>query len=139
MVTGDEKWVIYDNIVRKQSCSKRGEAAHKPGLTARKVLLYIWWDWKGTLYYELLPYGQTLNSDLYCQQLYSLKLTIDHERPELANRKGVFHQNYAKPHTSVVTCQKLGKLGWESFNASPIIVQTWHKAITTFFSYCITS
>ncbi|GFU13884.1 hypothetical protein TNCV_940631 [Trichonephila clavipes] len=49
MVTGDEKWVTYDNIVRKRSWSKRGEAAQKvarPGLTARKVLLCIWWDWK---------------------------------------------------------------------------------------------
>ncbi|GFU13456.1 putative DD34D transposase [Trichonephila clavipes] len=49
MVTGDEKWVTYDNIVRKRSWSKRGEAAQtvaKPGLTARKILLCIWWDWK---------------------------------------------------------------------------------------------
>ncbi|GFU34450.1 histone-lysine N-methyltransferase SETMAR [Trichonephila clavipes] len=45
MVTGDEKWVTYDNIVRKRSWSKRVEAAQtvaKPGLTPRKVLLYIW-------------------------------------------------------------------------------------------------
>ncbi|GFT63303.1 histone-lysine N-methyltransferase SETMAR [Trichonephila clavipes] len=49
MVTGDEKWVPYDNIVQKRSWSKRGEAVQtvaKPGLTARKVLLCIWCDWK---------------------------------------------------------------------------------------------
>ncbi|GFX37742.1 mariner Mos1 transposase [Trichonephila clavipes] len=80
MVTGDEKWVTYDNIVQKRSCSKRGEAAQtvaKPELKARKVLLCISWDWKGIIYYELLPYGQTLNSDLYCQQLDCLKVAID--------------------------------------------------------------
>ncbi|GFU72307.1 mariner transposase [Trichonephila clavipes] len=69
MVTGDEKWVTYDNIVRKRSWSKRGEAAQtlaKPGLKTRKVLLCIWWDWKEIIHYELLPYGQTLNSGLYC-------------------------------------------------------------------------
>ncbi|GFV77017.1 mariner transposase [Trichonephila clavipes] len=58
MVTGDEKWVTYDNIMRKRSWSKRGEAAQtvaKPGLTSRKVLLCIWWDWKGIIYYELPP------------------------------------------------------------------------------------
>ncbi|GFW17806.1 mariner transposase [Trichonephila clavipes] len=41
MVTGDEKWVTYDNIVRKRSWSKRGEAAQtgaKPGLTSRKLI-----------------------------------------------------------------------------------------------------
>ncbi|GFW82997.1 histone-lysine N-methyltransferase SETMAR [Trichonephila clavipes] len=42
MVTGDEKCVTYDNIVRKQWWSKHSEAAQtlaKPGLTVRKVLL----------------------------------------------------------------------------------------------------
>ncbi|GFX08087.1 histone-lysine N-methyltransferase SETMAR [Trichonephila clavipes] len=117
IVTGDETWVTYDNIVRKQSWSKRGEAAPtvaKPGLTARKVLLCIWWNWKAIIYYELLLYDQTLNSDLYCQRLDRLKLAIDQKRPKLASRRGVvFHQDNARPHTSVVTRQKLWELGWE--------------------------
>ena len=28
----------------------------------------IWWDWKGVLYYELLPENQTINSSKYCSQ-----------------------------------------------------------------------
>ncbi|GFV67630.1 histone-lysine N-methyltransferase SETMAR [Trichonephila clavipes] len=123
MVTGDEKWTTYDNIVRKQSWSKRGEAAQtvtKPGLTARKVLLCICWDWKGIIYYKLLPYCQTLNSDLYCEQLNRLKLTIDQKHLELANRKGVvFHQDNARPHTCVVTRQKIWKLGWKDLMHPP--------------------
>ncbi|GFX41915.1 mariner Mos1 transposase [Trichonephila clavipes] len=95
----------------------RGESAQtvvKLGLTARKILLCIWWDWKGIVYYELLSYGQTLNSDLYCQQLDNLKLAIDQKWPELANRRGVvFHQDNARPYTTVVTPQKLWELGWE--------------------------
>ncbi|GFU72877.1 mariner Mos1 transposase [Trichonephila clavipes] len=95
----------------------RGEAAQtvaKPGLTARKITLCIWWDWKGIIYYELLPYGETLILDLYCQQLDRLKLVIYQKRPELANRRGVvFHQGNARPHTSVVTHQKIWELGWE--------------------------
>ncbi|GFX02684.1 histone-lysine N-methyltransferase SETMAR-like [Trichonephila clavipes] len=79
----------------------RGEAAQtvaKPGITARKVQLCIWWEWKGIIYYELLTYGQILNSDLSCQQLGRLKLVIDQEQPELANRRGVvFHQDNAGP------------------------------------------
>ncbi|GFT59637.1 histone-lysine N-methyltransferase SETMAR [Trichonephila clavipes] len=41
MVTGDEKWVRYENIVRKRLWPKRGEAAQtvaKPGLPTRKAL-----------------------------------------------------------------------------------------------------
>ncbi|GFV33145.1 mariner Mos1 transposase [Trichonephila clavipes] len=111
----DHKSVL--NHLRKVGFKKkldRGEAAQtvaKPELAVRKVLLCIWWDWKGTIYYELLPYGQTLNSGLYCQQLDRLKLAIDQKRPELANRRGtVFHQDNVRPHTSVVTRQKLRSL-----------------------------
>ncbi|GFU42181.1 transposase [Trichonephila clavipes] len=36
------------------------------------------------------------------------------KRPELANRRGaVFHQDSVRPHTSVMTRQKLWELGWE--------------------------
>ncbi|GFX62227.1 histone-lysine N-methyltransferase SETMAR [Trichonephila clavipes] len=116
MVTRDAKWVMCDNIVRKQSWSKRGEAPQtidKPGLTARKVLLCIWWNWKGIITYERVPYGQTLNSDI-CQQLVRLKLATDQIRLELANRRSVVsHQNNARPQTSVVTRQNLRELSWE--------------------------
>ncbi|GFU52233.1 histone-lysine N-methyltransferase SETMAR [Trichonephila clavipes] len=62
----------------------------------------------------MLPYDQTLNSDLYCQQLDRLKLAIDQKWPKVANRRGVtFHQDNARPHTSVVTSQKLWELGWK--------------------------
>ncbi|GFV94845.1 putative DD34D transposase [Trichonephila clavipes] len=93
----------------------------KPGLTARKVLLCIWWDWKGIIYYEFLPYGQTLNSDPYCQRLDRLKLAIDQKRPELANSKSVvFHQGNVRPHTCIVTRQKTLVAWIGSFNASTI-------------------
>ena len=117
MVTGDEKSVTYDNVKRKRSRSKSGEAAQtvaKPGLMARKVLLCVWWDWLGIIHYELLQSGQTLNSDLYCQQLDRLNAALMQKRPPLINRyRIVFHQDNARPHTSLVTRQKLLDLGWE--------------------------
>jgi len=70
--------------------------------------------WQGIIYYELLSYGQTLNSDLYCQQLDRLKEAIAQKWPALANRRGiVFHQDNARPHTSIVS-QKLRELDWEA-------------------------
>ncbi|GFU42902.1 histone-lysine N-methyltransferase SETMAR [Trichonephila clavipes] len=92
MVTGDEKWVTYDNIVRNRSWSKCGESAQT----------------------ELLPHGQALNSDLYCQQLDCLKLAIDQKWPALANRRGdVFKKDNARTHTSVLTRHNLWELDWE--------------------------
>ena len=86
----------------------------KPGLTASKVMLSVWWDWKGIVYYEILEPGQTVDSVLYCQQLTRLQEAIQKKRPELVNRKGVvFHHGNARPHTSLITHQKLTELGWE--------------------------
>nr|XP_031834418.1 histone-lysine N-methyltransferase SETMAR-like [Nomia melanderi] len=73
MMTGDEKWVTFDNIMRKRSWSKRGQTARtvaKPQLTARKESCCV------------LP-------------------------------------DNARPHTSIVTRQKLRDLGWEVFMHPP--------------------
>ena len=72
MITGDEKWITYDNNVRKRSWSKPGETSQtvaNPVLTPRKVMLSVQWDWKGIVHHELLEPGQTIHSTLYCQQL----------------------------------------------------------------------
>ncbi|GFU68181.1 histonelysine Nmethyltransferase SETMARlike [Trichonephila clavipes] len=64
--------------------------------------------------HELLPHGQTLNSDLYCQQLDRLKVAIDQKLPESANRRCVeFHQDNVRQHTSVVIRQNFWDLSWE--------------------------
>ncbi|GFW92805.1 putative DD34D transposase [Trichonephila clavipes] len=58
--------------------------------------------------------GYRTLADIYCQPLDRLKLVTDQKWPELANRRSVmFHQDNARPHTSVVTRQKLWELGWE--------------------------
>jgi len=44
MITGDEKWITYNNPIRKRSRIKKGEKAQaiaKPGLTRKKVMLYV--------------------------------------------------------------------------------------------------
>jgi len=71
LITGYEKCITYDINVWKRSWSTRDEASQtiaKLGLTPKKVLLYVWWNWKGIVHYELLSPSKT-DSDLYCQQL----------------------------------------------------------------------
>ena len=41
----------------------------KADLHQKKIVLSIWWDWKGILYHELLPRNKTMNSNVYCEQL----------------------------------------------------------------------
>ena len=79
IVTGDEKWILHDNPKRKKSYVKLGQAAKstaKPNIHGAKVMLCIWWDQKGVLYYELLTPGETINGERYRTQLISLKRAI---------------------------------------------------------------
>jgi histone-lysine N-methyltransferase SETMAR len=123
VVTGDEKWIVYDNSRRKRSCCGPGESSQsvaKADLHPKKVILSMWWDWRGVLYFELLPCGQTIDAKKYCAQLENLKRAVAEKRPELANRKGVvFHHDNAKPHTALVTKQKLKSFGWEVMQHPP--------------------
>lgn len=117
LITGDEKWIVYNNMQRKRSWCKHDEQAPttcKPDIHQRKVMLSIWWDYKGVIYFELLPKNETINSNIYCQQLINLNEALQKKRPELVNRKGVvFHHDNARPHTSLVTQKKLLELGWD--------------------------
>ena len=117
IITGDEKWIVYNNVNRKRSWSKHNKPAQtisKAELHQKKIMLSIWWDYKGVVYFELLPSNRMINSDIYCLQLMKLEETIKEKRPELANRKGiVFHHDNARPHTSLATRTKLLELGWE--------------------------
>lgn len=100
LVTGDEKWIQYDNVCNGNELGNRGINAinlPKAGLHPQKVILSIWWGCKRVIFFELLPVGETINSNKYCQQLYNLKAVIDEKCPILANRKGVvFHHDNAR-------------------------------------------
>lgn len=80
----------------------------------------VWWDYKGILHFELLSRNQTINSNVYVQQLAKPSDAVQEKRPELANRKGVvFQHDNAKSHTSFVTRQKLLELGWDVLSHPP--------------------
>ena len=73
----------------------------------KKVMLCMWWNWHGVLYYELLPENQ-MNSNKYCSQLDQLKAALHEKYPELVDIKRIiFHQDNARPHDSLMTRQKL--------------------------------
>ena len=114
---GNEKWILYNNVERKRSWGKLNEpppTTPKACLHPRKVMLCIWWDRKGVLYYELLPENQTINSNKYYSQLDQLKAALDKKCPELVNRKCIiFHQDNTRPRVPLMTRQKLLQIGWE--------------------------
>ena len=85
-------WILYENPKRKRSWSQRNQPPQrcaKPGLHPRKVLLCVWWDYKGILYFELLSSADTINSNKYCTQLEKLREALAEKRPGLVNRNNV--------------------------------------------------
>jgi len=126
VVTGDEKWIIHNNIRRKRSwwCgpSKTLQSVAKADLYPKKVMLSVWWDWRGVLYFELLPYDQTIDAKKYCAQLENLKRAVAEKRPELANRKGViFHHDNAKTTHCFGDQAEIKELWLGSYTASIVL------------------
>jgi histone-lysine N-methyltransferase SETMAR len=117
IVTGDEKWVLYENPQKKNQWLSPGETpvpVPKPGLHPKKILLTVFWDYQGIIHFEFLEMGQTITAEFYCQVLDRLRDALIVKRPALINRnKIIFHHDGAKPHTAKVTQQKLREFGWE--------------------------
>ena len=117
IITGDEKWVLYVNVKRRGQwieANQRAKPTAKPELHPKKVMLSIWWDIKGVVYFELLDDNQTITADIYCQQLDKLHQKLTTQRPALLNRKGVILQfDNARSHVARITQQKIIDLGWE--------------------------
>lgn len=89
LVTGDEKWIVYNNVRWKNHGKILPIHQKKPKTELhQKVILSIWWNWKGILYYEHLPANKTIKSDIYCEQFDNLKEEFL-KCPEMVNRRGI--------------------------------------------------
>jgi histone-lysine N-methyltransferase SETMAR len=55
----------------------------------KKVLLCVWWNYEGLIYYELVPDGRKMNAEVYSQQLEKMYTVLLEKFPALVNRKRV--------------------------------------------------
>lgn len=113
IVTGDETWILYLNRSRKRqwiNAEEQPSNVPKADLHPRKIMMSIWWDVEGIIYYELLD-DNTVTAELYCNQLDRLSRAIAEKRPQ--KHKILFLHDNAKVHTAKKTSEKLLQLGWE--------------------------
>ena len=113
-MTGDEKWISYDNITRKRQWLDPGEQPKptpKPEIHGKKALLCVWWNTKGLVHFEVLDYGQTVTADLYSNQLDRVDQALKRQGLDTSKTK-LIHDN-ARPHIAKLTEKKIDELGWE--------------------------
>jgi [histone H3]-lysine36 N-dimethyltransferase SETMAR len=118
IITGDEKWIRYDNPKRKKSWCKRGEpstSTAKQNIHGSKLMLCIWWDQKGVIYFELLKPNETISGDRYRTQLMHLSRALKEKRPEYERRhdKVILQHDNARPHCARNVKSYLETLKWE--------------------------
>ncbi len=124
IVTGDEKWIHYDNPKRKKSWGPPGHASTstaKQNIHASKLMLCIWWDQLGVVYYELLQPGETVTGELYRRQLMRLSKALKEKRPQYFERhdKVILQHDNARPHVANVVKTYLETLKWEVLSHPP--------------------
>lgn len=118
IVTGDEKWVHYDNPKRRATYGYPGHATSstaKPNIHGAKIMLCIWWDQLGVVYYELLQPNEKITGEVYRRQLMRLSRALKEKRPQYADRhdKVILLHDNARPHIAVPVKNYLKTLKWD--------------------------
>lgn len=116
VITGDESWVYgYDMETKAQSSqwTARNEPRPKKIKQFRskvKLLLTVFFDWRGIVHYEFLPYGQTVNKEYYLTVLKNLRDAVRRKRPELwKNNSWILHHDNAPSHSAHLIGEFLSK------------------------------
>lgn len=120
LVTVDEIWIDWQNdgAFNNKSWRGRGEnpaTTPKRTLMNRKHLTTIFSDAKGVILMDILPRGQSIRADIYCEQLDRFVIAIQQQRRRLCH--GGYHNIHflhdnATPHTAVKTATKLYSIGF---------------------------
>ena len=126
IVTGDEKLIHYDNPKRKKSWGLSGHASKstaKPYIHDKKLLLCIWWDQLGVVYYQLLKPNETISGAVYRTQLMRLSRALKEKRTHYYSRheKVNLQHNNVRPHVAVPVKTYLERLKWGVLPHSPYL------------------
>ena len=75
-----------------------------------KVLLTVFFDYRGVVHQEFLPYGRTVNKEYYLEVMRRLQEAIRRKRPEMwKNNSWLLHHDNAPAHSSLLVRDFLAK------------------------------
>ena len=72
---------------------KKDMQTPKKEIHDKKIMLSVWWNTRGVIYWELLPNDATMISDLYCQQLDRVAKKLQGKQTKI-----YYLQDNARPH-----------------------------------------
>jgi len=116
IITRNEMSVYgYDVETKMQSSQWMGKRSPRPKKVRMirskiKVLLVMFFDWKGIVHHEFVPRGQMVNKQLYQEDLVRLRDAMHRKRPELwENQTWMLHHDNALAHVLLLICSYLAK------------------------------
>jgi histone-lysine N-methyltransferase SETMAR len=87
-ITCNEKLIYLNNPDLQKQWLDKGQLpvpVTKRECLEKKVLLFVWWNYEGLIYYELVPDGLTINMEVYSQQLEKMYMVFLEKYPALVN------------------------------------------------------
>jgi len=84
IVTGDKKWIYFNNPKRKKSWMDLGQSSTstpKQNIHGHKAMFCIWWDMQSVIYYKLLKANESITG--------SISITIELSEALLEKRPAV--------------------------------------------------
>ena len=125
IITEDETWIYaYDPETTDKPSEYRakGEARSKRARQSRskiKVMMTVFFDFRGVVHYEFLPPGQSVNKKYYLSVIRRLRQATRLRMPELwANNSWFLHHDNVPLHTALVLREHFVK------NSTHIVPQT---------------
>lgn len=118
-ITVDETWIHHYQPESKEQSKQWvsvGESATKKAKSvpsAGKVMATVFWDARGIIFIDFLEKGKTITGQYYASLLDRLNEEIKKNRPHLAKKKVLFHQDNAPAHSSAIATTKLFELRYE--------------------------
>ncbi|UYV69977.1 hypothetical protein LAZ67_7001367 [Cordylochernes scorpioides] len=116
IITRDETWVYqYDPETKRQSSQwiERGEPKPKRARFTKskvKTLLVTFFYINSLVHHEFIPFGRTINQEVYLVIMRRLREAVRSKRPERwQNNDWILYVDNARPHTAHVVLQFLAK------------------------------
>ncbi|GJQ72255.1 hypothetical protein Trydic_g3346 [Trypoxylus dichotomus] len=101
----DERSIHYSDTKKRKSWAPTGHASTslaRPIIHAAKVMLCIWWNQIGVIYYELLKPNETITGERYRLQLMRLSRALRKRRLqyEQGREEVILQHDNARPHVT---------------------------------------